>query len=394
MSKPSTERQPIPRFDDNYSEESASERRQFLEQQTGAQLEHTAHYSLEPQSLTGNTENFIGVLQMPVGVAGPVWIDGEEAKGWFYVPMATTEGTLVASYSRGMRIISESGGVKTTVAEEFMQRAPVFEFEDARAAKRFIEWLNTNEDSIKQAAEQTTSHGKLMHIQRWQIARMVYTRFNYTTGDAAGQNMCGKATHAASRWILANSPEVITYFSLSGAIETDKKHSQMNLIHSRGKRVIAEATVKREVLAKLARTTPEVMMKQRLRSTIGGQLAGSAYTGPHSANGIAAVFIATGQDEANVVESHAGFFFAEINSDGDLYISATLPSVICATKGGGTGLATQAECLKLLGCEGSGKAKKLAEIIGATVLAGDLSLSSAIMADEWVSSHDQYGRNR
>ncbi|MDX1669414.1 MAG: hydroxymethylglutaryl-CoA reductase, partial [Limnobacter sp.] len=296
--------------------------------------------------------------------------------------------------SRGMRMASESGGIKTTVVEEFMQRAPVFEFADARAAKRFLQWLENNEPSIKQAAESTTSFGKLEHIQTWQIAKMVYTRFNFTTGDAAGQNMSGKATYVASQWILQNSPEGVVHFSLSGAIETDKKHSHMNLMHSRGKRVIAEATIKREVLQQRARTTPEALFKQRQRSLVGNILAGSAYTGPHSANGIAALFIATGQDEANVVESHAGFSFMDVTPEGDLYFSCTLPSVICATKGGGTGLATQSECLKLLGCEGAGKARKLAEIVGATVLAGDLSLMSAIMADEWVSSHDTYGRNR
>lgn len=387
-------RDPIPRFDDNYNEAAAQARREFLESKTGVKLHHTGHYSLPPESLKGNTENFIGVVQMPVGVAGPVLINGEHAQGWFYVPMATTEGTLVASYSRGMRIVSESGGVKTTVVEEFMQRAPLFEFEDARAAKRFLAWLDENMANVRAAAEATTGHGKLVHIQRWQIAKMVYTRFNYNTGDAAGQNMSGKATHAACQWILKNCTEAITHFALSGATETDKKHSHMNLMHSRGKRVIAECTIKRDVLQKLARTTPEVIVKQRQRSVVGNQLAGSAYTGPHSANGIAALFIATGQDEANVVESHAGFVFSELTQEGDLYFAVTLPSVICATKGGGTGLSTQAECLQMLGCEGTGKARKLAEIVGATVLAGDLSLMSAIMADEWVSSHDAYGRNR
>lgn len=387
-------RKPIPRFDDNYTEDSARQRRAFLEAETGVSLTHTGHYSLSPESVRNNTENFIGVVQMPVGVAGPVLIHGEDAQGWFYVPMATTEGTLVASYSRGMRMLSESGGVKTTVIDDNMQRAPMFEFEDARAAKRFVQWIQATLPAITAAAESTTRHGKLLNIQHWQIARMVYTRFNFSTGDAAGQNMTGKAAHAASQWILAHSPEPVIHFSLSGAIETDKKHSHMNLMHSRGKRVVAECVVKRDVLAQRARTTPEIIFKQRQRSYLGAMLAGSAYNGPHSANGIAALFIATGQDEANVVESHTGFSFMDITPEGDLYYSCTLPSVICATKGGGTGLSTQAECLTMLGCNGEGKARKLAEIVGATVLAGDLSLISAIMSDEWVSSHDAYGRNR
>ncbi|MGJ8669380.1 MAG: hydroxymethylglutaryl-CoA reductase [Oceanococcus sp.] len=384
----------IPRQKNNYTEQAAEERRAFLEQHTQARFKHSNQYSLAPESLSGNTENFFGVVQMPVGAAGPILIDGEHAQGWFYVPMATTEGTLVASYSRGMRILSESGGVKTTVVEEAMQRAPMFEFEDARSAVRFSQWLKQNHEQIATAANGTTRYGKLGEIQVWHVARMVYCRFNYATGDAAGQNMTGKATHAACQWIFQHSPETIQHFSLSGAIETDKKHSHMNMLHTRGKRVIAEATIPRAFLERLTRTTPEVIFKQRQRSSIGSQLAGSAYNGPHSANGIAALFIATGQDEANVVESHAGFNFVDITDDGDLYYSCTLPSVICGTQGGGTGLATQAECLKMLGCDGDGKAKKLAEIIGATVLAGDISLACAVMADEWVSSHDAYGRNR
>lgn len=387
-------RKPIPRDkQNNYSEQAAESRRLFVRSETGAELTHSGHYSIDPEQLNGNTENFIGVVQMPLGLAGPCLVNGEHAKGWFYVPMATTEGTLVASYSRGMKMLSESGGVKTTVVEESMQRAPMFEFADGRAARDFIGWLKTNESAIAEKAEATTSIGKLLNIQSWQVARMVYTRFNFSTGDAAGQNMTGKATRAACMWIL-DQLEGITNFTLSGAIETDKKHSHMNLLHTRGKRVVAEAVVKKEVLARLARTTPEAMFKMRQRSMVGSVLAHSAYNGPHAANGIASVFIATGQDEANVVESHAGISFMDITEEGDLYYSVTLPSLICATHGGGTSLPTQKECLEILGCVGTGKAKKLAEIIGATVLAGDLSLVSAILSDEWVSSHDDLGRNR
>ncbi len=155
------DRKPVPRFEDNYTEEAAQARRDFLTQQTGGELTHTGHYSIDPASVRNNTENFIGVLQMPVGVAGPVLINGEEAQGWFYVPMATTEGTLVASYSRGMRMLSESGGVKVTVIEEFMQRAPLFEFEDARAGKRFVQWLRNQEADIRTQAQATTGFGNL-----------------------------------------------------------------------------------------------------------------------------------------------------------------------------------------------------------------------------------------
>lgn len=389
------DRKPIPRHKDNdYSEAAGAERRKFLSEQTGAALTHTAGYSTKPKDFEGNIENFIGVVQMPVGVAGPCLINGEHAKGWFYVPMATTEGTLVASYSRGMRLLSESGGVKVTVVDDVMQRAPLFECADARAARDFCQWLDDNFAAIATAAEATTSIGKLKEIQRWPVARMVYTRMNFSTGDAAGQNMTGKAARAAMLWITGNYAPGFVHVQLSGGIETDKKHSHMNMLHSRGKRVIAEVTIPAEVMRRITRAETKEVFRMRQRAMAGGVLAGTSYNGPHSANGITAMFIATGQDEANVVESHTGITFMDLAENGDLYYSVTLPSVICATHGGGTGLPTQKECLQLLGCEGDGSAKKLAEIIGAAVLAGDISLASAITSDEWVSSHDSLGRNR
>jgi hydroxymethylglutaryl-CoA reductase (NADPH) len=384
----------IPRDDnDDYTREAASRRREFVKQQTAVDLHHVGQYCFDPSVVKGNIENFIGVVQMPIGIAGPLTVHGQYAEGDLWVPLATSEGTLVASYNRGMRVVSECGGVKTTVVEQFMQRSPVFFFEDARGAVKFSHWLDENLDQIKAAAEGATSVGKLQHIQKFAVANMLYVRMNYTTGDAAGQNMVGRATLAACEWIQANYPERFEYI-LSGGIDTDKKHSQMNKLHSRGKRVIAEVTLRREVVQSLMRADTRDIFRMRNVNNIGAMIAESAYNGPQSANGIASLFIATGQDEANVVESHAGFFFCELKADNDLYVAVTLPSLIVATFGGGTGLPTQRECLEMMGCYGKGKANRLAEIIAATVLAGDISLVSAIVAGEWVSSHEQYGRNR
>ncbi|MEP1446967.1 MAG: hydroxymethylglutaryl-CoA reductase [Paraglaciecola sp.] len=384
----------IPRNAENdHSREMAENRRQFIKQKTGAELTHTGQFSIDPAVLPGNVENFIGIVQMPVGVAGPVLVNGEHAKGEFYVPLATTEGTLVASYSRGMRVINECGGVTTTVVEGFMQRAPAFIFNNAREARDFGHWVDENFDKIKAAAETTTSIGKLEHIQQWSVSKTKYLRFNYTTGDAAGQNMVGKATLIACEWIKANSPIPCMYM-LSGNMDTDKKHSHLNMLHSRGKRVIAEIILKKEVLARVMKVDTKMLAGASVLANTGAQMAGAAYNGPHSANGIAALYIATGQDEANVVESHAGMLSHELLDNGDLYMSVTLPSLIVATFGGGTGLPTQKECLQMLGCVGKGKAEKFAEIVAATVLAGDISLGCAVIAGHWVSSHDQMGRNR
>jgi hydroxymethylglutaryl-CoA reductase (NADPH) len=384
----------IPRNTENdYTKDAAAARRRFAADKTGAQLSHVGAYSFDPAILPGNIENFIGAAQVPIGLAGPLVIDGEHARGAFYVPLATTEGTLVASYNRGMRLLREAGGVKTTVVERYMQRAPVFHFGDARAARDFGRWVEDNIDAIRAAAEETTSVGKLSHVQQWSVGPMRYLRFNYTTGDAAGQNMSGKATLAACEWIAANHPGGAR-FTLSGAIDTDKKHSHMNMLHSRGARVIAEAVIPDANIRTLMGTDAAALFRARLVSNAGGMLGGTVNNGMHSANGLAALFIATGQDVANIAESHAAITFVEILPNGDYYWSLTIPSLIVATYGGGTGLATQRECLELLGCAGKGKALKLAEICAATALAGELSLASAIVAGDWVESHDKYGRNR
>jgi hydroxymethylglutaryl-CoA reductase (NADPH) len=385
---------PIPRSAENdYAPAEATKRRDFVTAKTGTSLDAVGSYTIDPEVTRGNVENFIGTVQMPLGLAGPLRIEGEHARGDFYVPLATTEGTLVASYSRGMRVISECGGVRATVVKHSMQRAPVFLFEDAMQARDFGAWLKERFEEIKVAAESTTRSGRLIEIEQYPIANMLYTRFCYATGDAAGQNMSGKATFVACEWIRANHP-LEPNFILSGAIDTDKKHSMMNMIQTRGKRVIAEFTLRREIARKVLRIDTADLYRYRQIAAVGALQAGSAYSGAHSANGIAALFIATGQDEANVAESHAGITYGQLLDNGDYYWSVTLPAVICATYGGGTGLPTQRECLELLGCYGTGKADKFAEIVAAVVLAGDVSLTAAVLAGDWVTSHEAMGRNR
>ena len=384
----------IPRDKHNdHTRDMASQRATFVEAMTGAKLDTVASYTIDPAVTNGNIENFTGTAQVPIGIAGPLTMAGEHAKGDFYIPMATTEGTLVASYSRGMRVISECGGAKATVVKHSMQRAPVFMFDDALEARDFGQWLRENLDSIRGVVKTSVEVPRLIEIEQYPVANMLYTRFCYTTGDAAGQNMTGKATLFACEWIKAHHPLKPQYL-LSGNIDTDKKHSMMNMIQTRGKRVIAEFTLKRDVAKELLRVDTASLYRYRQIASVGMAQAGSSYSGAHSANGITAMFIATGQDVANVSESHAGLNYMELLDNGDLYWSVTLPAMICAAYGGGTGLPTQRECLEMMDCYGTGKADKLAEIIAAVVLAGDVSLSSAILAHEWVSSHEKMGRNR
>jgi hydroxymethylglutaryl-CoA reductase (NADPH) len=394
MSATGSQRVPVPRDkEDDYTREAAARRAEFVHERTGVELEHVTSYSFDPKQTMGNVEHFLGVAQVPIGLAGPLLVNGEHAQGEFYVPMATAEGTLVASYNRGMRLLYEAGGVTTTAVDDRMQRAPSFVFESAREARAFDAWLDEHFDEIKARAEETTHSGKLEDIERYAASRMLYTRFNYTTGDAAGQNLTGKATAAACKWIVEQNPQ-IKHFFLESNFATDKKSSQVNMLNTRGKRVVAEATIPDAAFQKIMRSNVELMFRARQVSNLGGFMSGVNNNGSHSANGITAMFIATGQDVANVAESSAAFVYAEVQPNGDYYYSVTIPALIVATYGGGTSLATQRECLEMLGCYGKGKVKKFAEIVAATVLCGELSLGSAIVAEEWVNAHDLFGRNR
>ncbi|HWR13881.1 MAG TPA: hydroxymethylglutaryl-CoA reductase [Terriglobales bacterium] len=387
-------RRSVPRDRVNdYTTDCADKRRKFLEDVAQVELNHVASYSFSPSVVRGNIENFIGVAQVPIGVAGPLTIHGEYAQGEFYVPLATTEGALVASYNRGMRLLSACGGIKTTVVDDAMQRAPVFSFSDAVEAREFGVWIDEHLEEIRKKAEETTRIGRLKSINQFAVGPLRFLRFNYSTGDAAGQNMSSKATYAACEWIQRNYPRKCEYF-LTGNIDTDKKHSHINVLSGRGKRVVAEAILQRDLLHKYLHIDIADLARMREVQMTGAFLAGASSNCAHAANGLAALFIATGQDAANIAESHAAITYTRSLPDGNFYWSITLPSLIVATYGGGTGLATQRQCLELLGCYGAGKVQKFAEICAAVVLAGETSLVGAIVHGDWVTAHENLGRNR
>jgi hydroxymethylglutaryl-CoA reductase (NADPH) len=377
----------------NYAPKIISERQRFLAKAMGKELTHVVKPSFDPELTRGNVENFIGVAQVPLGLAGPLIVNGEHAKGEFLIPLATTEGTLVASYNRGMKVLNLSGGVTCTVSDDCMQRAPVFIFDSAREAREFRAWVNAHLPEIAKEAEATSSVAKMLFIDTFLASKFAFLRFNFSTGDAAGQNMTGRATFAACSWILEQVPTIRRFF-LESNFATDKKASQVNVMRTRGKRVTAECTIPRDVLMSELRVEPESLTYHAGVANVGTLLSGANNNGLHSANGITAMFIATGQDVANVSEGAAGIIYSELTPERDLYISITIPSLIVATHGGGTALPTQRECLEILGCVGKGKAHKLAEIVAGVVLAGEISLAAAISSLEWVSSHEKYGRNR
>ena len=353
-------------------------------------------YSFDPAVLPGNIEQFVGVAQVPIGVAGPLLVNGEHAQGEFYVPLATTEGTLVASYNRGMKLLHAAGGVKTTVVDDRMQRAPCFLFESAREARDFGQWLDEHFDEIKAAAEATTRSGKLLDIEQYSASRMLFTRFNYSTGDAAGQNMTGKATQAACGWILDQLTPSIQQYFLESNFATDKKSvAGQHAAHARqarGRRGDDPARgAARGHDARRAATRCSARARSRTSAASCPASTTTARTRRTASRRCSSPRARTSPTSRSPRRRSST---PSVRPNGDYYYSVTIPSLIVATYGGGTGLPTQRECLEMLGCYGAGKVNKLAEIVAATVLCGEMSLGSAIVSEDWVQAHDLLGRNR
>ena len=380
-------------------ESAAAARRHFIERTAGTDLSAIGSSNLDYSLISGkNAENVIGYTQMPLGIAGPILIKGEYAKGEFYVPMATTEGALIASVNRGMKAITSSGGVKTIVIKNAMTRAPVFEFDSIADVSDFLAWIRENHEAVKAAAEATTSHGKLIDVMPFVMGANVWLRFSFDTGDAMGMNMVTIASEAACEYIEGNFKKA-RLVSISGNMCSDKKNSSINLLFGRGKSVIAEAILEEETTREMLKATPEGIHNLNLKKNLLGSVrAGSNNLNGHAANMVAAVFAATGQDIAQVVESSSCFTITELKGR-KLHISVTMPSIEVGTVGGGSGLPTQKEALSILGASGSGKTKgsnslKLAEIIASTVLAGELNLLAAQFSRELGKAHSRLGRNK
>jgi hydroxymethylglutaryl-CoA reductase (NADPH) len=271
----------------------------------------------------------------------------------------------------------------------------MFRFKSLLDAKRFTDWLKNNEDILKETAATTTSHGKLTKVDIYNLGRTVYVRFGFFTGDAAGMNMVNLASYTICKKIKEIYPywDTIESFHLASKFCSDKKYSQINILKGRGKKVTAEVEIHRDTLKDVLRTTPEKINSSFIDGTLSGMYCGAVSNGFHAANGLAALFIACGQDVANLAECHADIWDIRLTETG-IYFAITLPSLIVGTVGGGSNLPTQKECLQILGCKGTNKSLKYAEIVASVVLAGEISLVGAITSEEWVSAHEKYGRNK
>lgn len=383
----------VPRLEgQGYSAEDIAARRRWIEERTGARLEHVGASTIPGESMRGNIENPVGAAQVPLGVAGPLKIAGEHVQDELYVPLATTEGALVRSYERGMVALTRSGGAEVRLLADENRVTPVFVLDSVADAAEFARELPARFEALRAEAESTTRHGRLLRVEPRPVGREVAVHFVYSTGDAHGMNMIVKATDKACRWLLANS-RARRHYVFSG-LESEKRASGSLFAGGKGKKVIAGARLPPRVVRAYLHTTPQEMA-DLWRHTVLGHLQGGTlgYNG-HFANGLAALFIACGQDVANVANSAVGITCFEVTPEGDLFASVTLPSLTVATVGGGTGLGTARECLEMLGCAGPGGAPRLAEIAATTLLAGELSMGAAIASGEFVDAHETYGRNR
>jgi hydroxymethylglutaryl-CoA reductase (NADPH) len=386
----------VPRLEaQGYGTEQVAARRAWVEQRTGTALAHVGASTLPGPELRGKVENPVGAAQVPLGIAGPLLVHGRHAAGIFYVPLATNEGALVRSYERGMVAITRAGGATTHLYQDENRVAPVFFLDSVAEAAEFVAALADHLPAIRAAAESTTRHGKLLRLEPRPVGREVMVAFCYSTGDAHGMNMIVRATDEACRWIVAHT-RARRYYVFSG-LDGEKQAGGGLLAGGKGKRVVAGARLPAPLVRAYLHSSPEAMVDLWHHTVLGKLQAGAIGYNGHLANGLAALFIACGQDVGNLVNSAVATTHFELTSEGDLYASVTLPSLTLATVGGGTGIGTARECLAMLGCAGDqamGGARKLAEVCAATLLAGELSMGGALASGEFVDAHEAYGRNR
>lgn len=337
-------------------------------------------------------EHFIGTVRLPVGLAGPLRVNGVFANGDYYVPLATTEAALVASYSRGARLLSEAGGCATLIVNEGVSRAPGFAFDTLVDAALFVAWATSRFDDFAAATADTTRYGRLVDLQVTLEGNHVYLGFEFTTGDASGQNMVTIATEAICRFIIEHAPVQPRYHFVEANLSGDKKATTHSFMSVRGRKVSAEVSLPAALVEKRLHTPVARLIDYWRMSALGGVMSGSIGVQGHYANGLAALFIACGQDAACVAEAAVGVTRFEPLADGGLYASVTLPNLIVGTVGGGTGLPTQQACLEILGLSGAGHVRALAEVTAALALAGELSITGALAAGHFAGAHERLAR--
>lgn len=346
-----------------------------------------------PDAFSANIENFIGTVKLPVGIIGPLRINGLNAHGDYHIPMATTEAALVASYARGAYAASRAGGISAALLYEGVIRTPAFVLDSLLHAGMFVDWVVREIATLKAMAEGTTRHGKLVSVEPMIDNNIVFLICRYTTGDAAGQNMVTIATDALCQDIAARCPVAIKAWYIEGNFSGDKKASFLGLVTGRGRKVSASVLLPSAVVEKTLGTTVQAMLAYGQVANLGSTLSGQLGTQAHFANGLAAFYLATGQDAACVAESAIGITRMEAQGP-DLFCCVTMPNILVGSVGGGTGLPSQSAGLNILGLKGNGKAAALAEVAAAMCLCGEISIVAAIAAGHFTRAHESLARHR
>lgn len=369
---------------------SAKKRREFLQSELKINLDNISKFTFTEEQVAGrNIENLIGATQIPLGVAGPIKIKAiGNRQQEYYFPLATTEGALTASISRGCKAVTESGGADVFVETVGITRGPVFKTKGLEHSLKTKLWIEDNFKLLSSIANRTSSHLKLLKTEPAIVGKNLFIRFYFDSTDAMGMNMATIATQKIIRIIEKKTDAEC--ISVAGNFDIDKKPAWLNFTLGRGKRVWAECTVSKKIIKEVLKTTPEKIVEVVYRKNhLGSIMSGSLGFNAHFANIIAAVFLATGQDPAHVVEGSLGVTTAESLKNGDLYFSIYLPSLVAGTVGGGTHLPTQKEGLEIM------QVKDVLEyscVLGAAVLAGELSLVASLAEGSLAKAHRKLGR--
>lgn len=376
----------------------AKDRRMALEKELKLKLYNIGNYSFDESVVSSrNCENLIGASQIPLGIAGPLEIrNAKYEMRKYYLPLATTEGALIASINRGCKAVIKSGGVNVFVENIGITRGPVFKAKNLAHAMEAKVWIQEHFKELASVAKSTSNHLKLLKADYKVVGRNLFVRFYFDTQDAMGMNM---VTIAASAMVLLIEKKTkAACVAVAGNFDVDKKPSWLNFLNGRGKKVWAEAVLPQKIVKEVLKTnTKKIVAVSEQKNHLGSIISGSMGFNAHFANVISAIFLATGQDPSHIVEGSIGITTTEVLENGDLYVSVYLPSLIIGTVGGGTGLGTQKEALSILGVFGGDKGKnalKFAGIIGGAVLAGEISLIASLAEGTLARAHEKLARGK
>lgn len=372
-----------------YDAESLNKKADILEKQLGITLKHIRGCTYDPNFLRGNVENPIGIIQIPLGLIGPIKVNGKSAKGNFWIPMATTEGALLLTYDLGSRIVSMGDGVEVEVVSKNVHISPMFPITSDEDEKKIKNFLDENYQSVQQVAQGKSQHTRLLAVEKHRVTNNLVLKFIFDTADAHGLNMINQATFNACKYIEAKTGFTFYHRSHYSGV---KHHSLLNEREGYGRRVIAKTVIPAKALGML-RVTAQQLKDFTSRCIDCGTAAEISCINVHASNGITAIFLACGQDPADISSAHVCKGKCEIINGKDVYWECDLKNLLIGTVGGGTGLGTQRECLEIMGCSGSGRSDKLAELIAATVLAGEIPTAAAVISQTYVDIHNKYGRN-